>query len=279
MKIYQFLNFAKAISDNENINKLILANFLKKDLSWVYANLKTIDFSEEQLEQYLDLIKKYRDGLPLGYLLGYVFFSGNKILVDQNVLIPRNETEILVEKTLYYSNKLFNGEALDTLDLCTGSGCIAISLALKKSNWNFIASDVSTKALKIAALNKDYYHLDNIQLVSSDLFANLKNKKFDIIIANPPYIDRLAKNYSSSLIHEPDLALFADDKGLYYYQQIFLSVLKFTKQDFFVALEIGFDQKQALEAMLVKKFKHYFYWFEKDYNSHWRFLFISSMSL
>ncbi|MGL5268685.1 MAG: peptide chain release factor N(5)-glutamine methyltransferase [Spiroplasma sp.] len=279
MKIYQFLKFAKILNNNENVNKIILANLLAKDLSWIYANLNSLNLDEKQLKQYLILIKKYVAGFPLGYILGYVFFSGNKILVDQNVLIPRNETEILVEKTLLYSSKLFNLKSLDILDLCTGSGCIAVSLALKRLDWNFIASDISTKALNIAALNKDFYYLNNIKLVESDLFTNLKNSKFDIVVANPPYINQNAINYSTSLVYEPELALFADDFGLYYYQRILASVLKFTKQDFLIALEIGFDQKQALEKLLVDKFNSYFYWFEKDYSNHWRFLFISSKKL
>lgn len=280
MEIYQFLKLANAINDNENVNKIILASVLKKDLSWIYGNLRKIESNKKILHNYLSLIKKYADGFPLGYILGYVFFNNHKILVDQNVLIPRNETEILVNQTLFYVNSLFSFKSLDVLDLCTGSGCIAVSLALQKPNWNFIASDLSVSALRIAHLNQKLYDLDNITLVESDLFDNLNNKKFDIIISNPPYIDKNSNTYNSNnLIHEPELALFADNFGLKNYQKIFLEILNFTKKDFFIALEIGFDQKEAIEKLLQDEFNDYFYWFEKDYSNNWRFLFISSKQL
>lgn len=280
MKLYQFLNLAKTINDNDNVNKIILSNLLKKDLIWLYANLNSLNNNKKTLTIYLNLIKKYANGFPLGYILGYVFFNNNKILVNQNVLIPRNETEILVEKTLIYAKQIFNFNSLNVLDLGTGSGCIAISLALKETNWNIIASDISTKALNVARLNQKLYQLNNINLVHSDLFTNLNNIKFDIIVSNPPYIDKNSNNYNiNNLQHEPELALFANNFGLSYYQKILAIILNFTNKDFFIALEIGFDQKEAIENMLKEKFNSYFYWFEKDYNNHFRFLFISSKAL
>lgn len=280
MKIYQILKLAKTINNDENVNKIILANLLNKDLNWVYANFNIFELDEKFLNQYLILIKKYFTGFPLGYILGYTFFKGNKIFLNQNVLIPRNETEILVERTLFYTEKLFNLKSLNVLDLCTGSGCIAISLALAKPNWNIIASDISNSALKVADLNKNFYCLNNIDLVKSDLFLNLKDQKFDVIISNPPYIDKNDNNYNiNNLIHEPELALFANNFGLEYYQEIFAVILKFTKKDFFLALEIGFNQKQSIEKLLKNNFDSYFYWFEKDYQNYWRYLFVSSKEL
>ncbi|MBE4704219.1 peptide chain release factor N(5)-glutamine methyltransferase [Spiroplasma platyhelix] len=280
MQIYQFLNLARTVNDNENVNKIILVNLLNKDLVWLYSNLNTIKYDQKFLKKYLALVKQYADGLPLGYIFGYVFFNGNKILVDKNVLIPRNETEILVDRALFYAEKLFASKILNVLDLCTGSGCIAISMALKKANWNFIASDISTKTLDTARLNQNLHQLVNVKLVTSDLFVNLAESKFDLIVCNPPYIEKSSDTYQiSKLAHEPELALFADDGGLEFYQRIFASVLNYTKPDFLLALEIGFDQKQALEKMLAEKFSSYFYWFEKDYQNHWRFLFISSKGL
>lgn len=281
MKLYQFLNFAREINNNDSVNKILLSKLLEKDLTWIYANLNIIIAdSEVKLAKYLNLVIKYHDGFPLGYILGYSFFKNNKIFIDQNVLIPRNETELLVEKTLFYINKFFDSDSLDILDLATGSGCIAISIALENSKWNITASDVSIQALSVAKINQKFYHLKNIKLIQSDLFQNLDNQKFNIIISNPPYIDKNANNYNiNNLQHEPELALFADNYGLDFYQRIFASVLKFTKKDFFIAFEIGFDQKESLEKLLKKNFDNYFYWFEKDYSSHFRFLFISSKAL
>ena len=280
MKYYQFLSLARKINQNDNINKLILANLLKKDLTWIYANLNMVNTDKNFLRKYLSLVKKYASGFPFAYLSGHVFFYNYKIFINKNVLIPRNETELLVSRTLYWSQKLFNLVPLKVLDLGTGSGCIAISLALKNPEWEVFASDISDKALKIAKLNKEFYHLDRLNLVKSNLFSNLVDEKFDIVISNPPYIDKSKKNYQvNNLKYEPELALFADNFGLGYYQRILKSILNFTNKDFLISFEIGFDQKSELESILTENFQNYFYWFEKDYSNHWRFLFISSRQL
>ncbi|MDQ7982948.1 MAG: peptide chain release factor N(5)-glutamine methyltransferase [Spiroplasma sp.] len=280
MKYYQFLSLARKINQNENVNKLILANLLEKNLTWIYANLNVVNTDRFFLQKYLSLVKKYASGWPLAYLSGHVFFYNYKIFVNEDVLIPRNETELLVSRVLFWSQKLFSFMPIKVLDLGTGSGCIAISLALKKPEWQIFASDISDKALEIAKLNQEFYHLDRLTLVKSDLFNNLTNEKFDIIISNPPYIDKSKKDYQiNNLKHEPELALFADNFGLAYYQKILASVLNFTNKDFLIAFEIGFDQKSALESILALNFQNYFYWFEKDYSNHWRFLFISSCKL
>lgn len=280
MKYYQFLTLARKVNQNDNVNKLILANLLDKDLTWIYANLNTVNSDGYFLQKYLSLVKKYSSGFPLAYLSGHVYFYNYKIFVNENVLIPRNETELLVSRTLSWSQKLFNSVPLKVLDLGTGSGCIAISLALKKPEWKIFASDISDKALEIAKLNQEFYRLEQLNLVKSDLFNNLANEKFDIVISNPPYIDKNTNNYQiNNLKHEPSLALFANNFGLEYYQKILASVLNHTNKDFLIALEIGFDQKPALESLLIANFKNYFYWFEKDYSNHWRFLFISSRKL
>lgn len=280
MQITQILKLAHSINDDEQVNKIILTNLIKQDLTWLYANLNTISYDADFLDTYLALVAKYASGYPLGYIFGYVFFTGHKILVDQNVLIPRNETELLVERTLFHAAKIFNGKQLDVLDLGTGSGCIAVSLALKNPDWNLIASDISSEALAVAASNKALHQLENIKLVASDLFTNLKDQQFDLIVSNPPYIDHQSNSYQiSNLSHEPDLALFAENFGLEYYQRIFSSIAEFSKKEFLVALEIGFDQKPVLEKILQKQFPNYFYQFENDYQQHWRFLFISSKVL
>lgn len=279
MQIYEILNLARARNNNENVNKIILANLLKQDLAWVYANLKTTKYDQKFLDQYLNLIQQYVAGMPLGYILGHVFFHGQKILVDHNVLIPRDETEGLVDLSLSYADKFFKSQTLAVLDLCTGSGCIAISLAKAKPKWNLIASDISAKALKVARANQQLHQVENLVFVASDLFANL-DKKFNLIICNPPYIDQTSDSYQSkNLSHEPALALFADNSGLDYYQRIFSTILHYVQEEFLLAFEIGFDQKDVLEAMVQEQFQDYSYWFEQDYNHHWRFLFISSRPL
>lgn len=280
LQIYQLLAKAKTINQQDHVNKEILVYLVKQDLAWLYRNLNTTQYDEQFAQKYLELVQQYANGVPLGYLVGHVFFRGQKIFVDQNVLIPRPATELLVEKTLVYAEKLFGPQKLNVLDLGTGSGCIATSLATAQPNWKFTASDVSIKALQVAQSNLALHDIKNVQLVASDLFANLPNQQFDILISNPPYIDRTSNTYEEkNLQHEPALALFAEQHGLYFYQQILATMKHYLKQDFLVAFEIGFDQKEVLTKILAKDFSQNSYWFEKDYQGHWRFLFISNCTL
>lgn len=275
MTYRDYLLLAKKINKkNEQINKIILLKFINKDLSWLYANLSqtiAIDF----LESYLQLVKKFVAGYPLQYIIGYQWFLDHKFVVDNRVLIPRNETEELVKNVFVYAQNIFNNDNLKVLDLGTGSGAIAISLALKKPNWNIVASDISKDALTIAKINNDNFNLKNINFVESDIFTNLKNHKFNIIISNPPYIDETANTFSkNNLQYEPKLALFADHKGLYFYEVIFQQCHAVLEKSFLLAFEFGFDQKEALTILIKKYLPQYNYKFIKDINNKWRMLFI-----
>ncbi|WP_338978368.1 peptide chain release factor N(5)-glutamine methyltransferase [Spiroplasma endosymbiont of Panzeria rudis] len=275
MTYRDYLLLAKKINKkNEQINKIILLKFINKDLSWLYANLSqtiAIDF----LESYLQLVKKFVAGYPLQYIIGYQWFLDHKFVVDNRVLIPRNETEELVKNVFVYAQNIFNNDNLKVLDLGTGSGAIAISLALKKPNWNIVASDISKDALTIAKINNDNFNLKNINFVESDIFTNLKNHKFNIIISNPPYIDETANTFSKhNLQYEPKLALFADHKGLYFYEVIFQQCNAVLEKSFLLAFEFGFDQKEALTILIKKYLPQYNYKFIKDINNKWRMLFI-----
>lgn len=275
MEYWQYLEAAEKINKNKSVNKIILVHILNQNLSWLYANLNTKG-QEDILEPYLKLIKKYASGYPLGYILGYVIFKGHKLFVDKRVLIPRDETQYLIEKTLEISKEYFGTEQpLRLLDLATGSGVIAIMIAFNK-NFNVVASDISSDALIVAQKNIDLYKLGNIKLVHSNLFNNLQNEKFDIIISNPPYIDQLSETYDPKrLQYEPEIALFAENKGLFFYEKILRNILNHVNKKYLIAFEFGFDQKATLEdlikAMLPQTID---YQFVRDINNHWRYLFI-----
>lgn len=275
MTYKDYLLAAKHINYNdEKVNKIILLYFIEKDLSWLYANMDA-EIENTFLEQYLLLIEKYITGYPLQYIIRYEYFYGNKFFVDNRVLIPRSETEELVNYVFDYAKNIFYDDKLSILDLGTGSGAIAISIALAKPQWKVVASDISIAALEVAKINCKNYNLNNIRFIESDLFSNLKNHKFNIIISNPPYIDETSDTYlMSNLQYEPKSALFAEENGLLLYKLIFQRCSEFVTKPFLLAFEFGFDQKKALEILVKKYLYNYHYQFVKDINGKWRMLFV-----
>ncbi|WP_308149608.1 peptide chain release factor N(5)-glutamine methyltransferase [Spiroplasma sp. AdecLV25b] len=275
MTYKDYLLAAKHINHNdEKVNKIILLYFIEKDLSWLYANMDA-EIENTFLEQYLLLIEKYITGYPLQYIIRYEYFYGNKFFVDNRVLIPRSETEELVNYVFDYAKNIFHDDKLSILDLGTGSGAIAISIALAKPQWKVVASDISIAALEVAKINCKNYNLNNIRFIESDLFSNLKNHKFNIIISNPPYIDETSDTYlMSNLQYEPKSALFAEENGLLLYKLIFQRCSEFVTKPFLLAFEFGFDQKKALEILVKKYLYNYHYQFVKDINGKWRMLFV-----
>ena len=233
---------------------------------------------EEYLKKYVkgnldEALKRYKNGEPVQYIIGDVNFYGNIIKVNKNVLIPRFETEELVEKTIKKINEKFN-KKIDILDLCTGSGCIAITLK-KELNCNVVASDISVKALKVAEENIRLNNVD-INLINSDLFTNIDNK-FDCIISNPPYIsyeeeiEEIVKN------NEPNIALYAPNNGLYFYEEILRNIKNYLNDNFIIAFEIGYKQGIELINITNKYLNNVKVSLEKDMQGKDRFLFIESV--
>ena len=162
---------------------------------------------------YNECLKQLEKGIPIQYIIGNVDFYGNTINVDKSVLIPRFETELLVDKTINKIKKIFQNEKVDILDLGTGSGCIAITLK-KEINSNVDALDISNDALNIAIENAKNNQVD-INFIKKDM-TTYKEKKYDVIISNPPYIKYDEEIMDIVKNNEPHLALYADDSGLYY---------------------------------------------------------------
>jgi len=216
---------------------------------------------------YKKLLKKY----PIQYLIGYVNFYGYKIYVNENTLIPRYETEYLVEKTINYSKKVFGSKEVKILDLCTGSGCIAVALSkLIKSKVTGI--DISEEALNIAKKNSIENNV-NIDFIKNDLLDNIEDK-FDIIISNPPYISYDEEVMDSVLLYEPNIALFAKDDGLYFYKKIISNIRKNLDNRFIIAFEIGYNQGNRLKSIIEKEFKDSIITVEKDLSGKDRYIFV-----
>lgn len=216
--------------------------------------------------------KLLEEGLPVQYIVGEVDFYGNIFKVNKNVLIPRFETEQLIELTMEYISDKFD-DVVDILDIGTGSGCIAITLK-KNINCNVDAVDVSTDALKVAEYNKKLNNVD-INLFKSDMLSSV-SKKYDVIISNPPYIGREEDIEGIVEKNEPHIALYADNDGLYYYEEILKNCKKNLKDNFIIAFEIGKSQGKLVKNLALKYLDNIDVFIKKDLNNLDRFVIIAS---
>ena len=219
--------------------RLLLQYVLDKPRQYiiVYDN-KEID--KQQQWQYFVNIEKLTKGIPLQHITHRQEFMKMDFFVDENVLIPRPDTEILVEEVIKIAQK-YNSPRI--LDLCTGSGAIAISLKKFVPNADITAVDISEKALEIAQKNAKKLET-KINFLKSDLFDKLDNKKFDIIVSNPPYIRKdEIKKLSEEVQKEPKIALDGGEDGLDFYRIIAEQAINYLKTGSFLCIEIGYNQK------------------------------------
>lgn len=230
----------------------------------------------EYLKKYLD-DDKIKDGLqrlengePVQYIVGNVDFYGYILDVNKNVLIPRFETEELVSRTIKYIKKYLNRK-VNILDIGTGSGCISIVLK-DKLDSNVDAVDISDEALELSKSNASKYNLD-INFYKSDVFDNV-NKKYDVIISNPPYIDKNEEIMELVYNNEPHLALFAEKNGLYFYEKIIKESIEYLNDSFIIAFEIGYLQGKEIVDIAKKYFDDSIILLEKDLSDKDRYVFI-----
>lgn len=229
----------------------------------------------EYLKKYLDPslledgLNKLKQGIPVQYIVGNVDFYNYNFIVNENVLIPRFETELLVEKTINYIKKYFD-DNVDIVDLGTGSGCIAITLS-KELNISVDAVDISDKALEVAKEN-NIKNNSKVNFYLGDMLKPL-NKKYDVIISNPPYIAYDEEIMDIVKNNEPYTALYADNEGLYYYEEIIKNCKNYIKEKALIAFEIGYKQGDK-----IKEFAHKYLdcevTIEKYYSGKDRFVFI-----
>lgn len=225
-------------------------------------------FKGNNLEEKIDL---YKQGYPLQYLIGNVNFFGFPIKVNENVLIPRFETELLVDKTIKYVKEYLK-DNIKILDLCTGSGCIAITLNKKIDNSIVTASDISLEAIEVAKENNELNDA-NINFIVSDIFSNI-NDKYDVIISNPPYIAYDDEVMDIVKNNEPHIALYAPNDGLFFYQEILRYANDYLNESFIIALEIGSNQGNEVMSLARKYFNNCDIRLEKDLTGSNRYVFI-----
>lgn len=275
MTYEQLLKFSQkeAVKFNKEVEavKLLLMELSNQDPHTFYLNLKSeVDEKfknhfEEQLTKYL------KHDIPVQHLIGHAYFYGHAFLVNEHVLIPRSETEQLVEEVLYLYDQYFEHEKVRVLDLGTGSGCIGLTLSLEEKNMDVSVSDISVKALEVAKNNSDKLNAD-VSIIHSDLFENIKGN-FDIIVSNPPYIpdeealDNIVKK-------EPDVALFGGSLGVDFYEKILKQIKPFLKEKALIAFEHGYMQNDVIRAFVNKHLPNAIVIQKKDLQQKDRFTFV-----
>lgn len=231
----------------------------------------------EYLKKYLpnnkleEGLKRLEKGDPVQYIVGNIDFYGYKINVDKRVLIPRFETEELVENAIKYIKKYFN-LPIDILEIGTGSGCISIALKKELENINITATDISSDALEVAKLNSKE-NSANINFINTNIYDGI-NKKFDCIISNPPYISKDEKIMDIVYNNEPHLALFAENNGLYFYEEILKNAQNVLKDKYLICFEIGMTQANDIKKISNKYLSDAKVIIKKDLEQRDRMIFI-----
>lgn len=234
--------------EDYSIKVKILISFItgiKKD---ILINYEDVEILDNKLEIYIYNLNKIIEGVPIQYITKKQEFMRLDFFVDENVLIPQPDTEILVEEVLKIS-KLYN-KKINILDLCTGSGAIAVSLAKYIKDVNIIATDISENAIEIAEKNAIKNNVENkIKFVVSDMFKNIENK-FDIIVSNPPYIEtKEIEKLSKEVKNEPIIALDGGNDGIKYYKIIADNYNKFLNIGGYLLLEMGYNQGESVSKL------------------------------
>lgn len=235
-----------------------------------YELLKEKYKDEKSFEQILKKI--YEENYPVQYAIGNVEFLNVQILVDERVLIPRFCTELLVHKLIEYVRE-YNLEKSNIIDLCTGSGAIAV--ALKKNFYNsfVLGVDISREALEVANLNKEHNNVD-VQFVNSNVLENINlNRKFSVLVANPPYVG-LNEEVSPNTKYEPRMALFPGEDDIIFYKKILENSRDYLTKKNIIAFEIGYNQGKRVREEARKVFPNSDVLIQKDYEGYERFVFI-----
>lgn len=256
MKVEELLKEGKQklinnkVEDANIIARILLEYILKIHRQELIKKLEQ-EVEKKEKQEYEKEIQKIIQGMPLQYITNKQEFMRLPFYVDENVLIPQPDTEILVEEVLSISNKESKNKILD---ICTGSGCIGISLAYYLQNAKITMSDISKKAIEIAEKNaKNNGIIEKVEIIESDLFKNIK-EKFDIIVTNPPYIEtKTISSLAKEVQKEPKLALDGGEDGLLFYRKIIEEAPNFLKNNGYLCMEIGYDQKEKIIELAKQK--------------------------
>ena len=248
-------NLIKSNIEDANTKISILLQYLLSMSKTEIMLHENMELDETQKEEIFKRVEEIIEGKPIQYITHHQEFMGLDFYVDENVLIPQPDTEILVEETLHMINR--KKKNIRILDLCTGSGAIAVSIenyALDRNIIKIYASDICAEALEIARKNAILNNEEtNIRFIKSNMFENI-NDKFDIIVSNPPYIEtQTIANLSKEVQNEPHIALDGGEDGLDFYRIIAKEAKKHLNRNGWILLEIGYNQKESVSNLLQEE--------------------------
>lgn len=229
--------------------QLILSHLLQKDRIYLHLHGKN-EIDEDMAERFYEMAARRNEGYPLQYMTNSQEFMGLDFFVQEGILVPRPDTETLVEKIInIVKNSSLKDKNINILDIGTGSGAIAVSLGHYLKNSRVTALDISDTAIETTGININRNGLKNVAAVKGDIFNyNFENKKYTIVVSNPPYIERniICTLPAEVSVYEPKLALDGGSDGLDYYRQIVKVFERIHEENAILSVEIGYDQKDAV---------------------------------
>lgn len=239
---------SKGIEDAVRESEMLIAKVLHVSKTQLYSS--DLKISTENYMRLQSYAGRRADGEPLQYIMGHVDFMGLKIHVGPGVLIPRPETEILAEEAIRLIKQSYNN-TVAILDLCSGSGCLALAIAKAFPDADVYGVDISDEALKFAMINAESNHIGNVSFMNGNLFEPVVDLQFDCIVSNPPYIRTHDINNLQREIkeHEPINALDGGEDGLDFYRMIIGKAPRYLNKNGIVIFELGFEQADDVHAI------------------------------
>lgn len=241
------------VDKEESAALILLEHVAQMDSHVLYTRYH--DECEQEIEQeYIELLNLYiKENIPVQYIVGYSSFFGYEFNVNKDVLIPRFETEELVENILYHYDDFFPNQKVKVVDIGTGSGCIGITLSLEEPNMEVTITDISEEALIVAKSNAIKFDAD-VEILQGNMLEPVRGRKFDILVSNPPYIPQTEQVMSLVKDNEPNLALFGGEDGLMFYRIILSQCNEILNEKAIIAFEHAFDKGEEMKKLALTYF-------------------------
>ncbi|MDP7978282.1 peptide chain release factor N(5)-glutamine methyltransferase [Bacillus sp. WLY-B-L8] len=262
MRVYEALKWASSFlrehGRDENAGEIVLCHVLKTNRTGLMMNMRE-ELTAEQEQTFTNFIHKHVEGIPVQYLIGYEMFYGRSFFVNEEVLIPRPETEELVLGVLTRIRRKFGDKDVHVADIGTGSGAISITLALENPHLHVYTVDIATESIEVAQKNAAELEA-NVTFYHGDLLSPFQEtkQKLDVVVSNPPYIPEEDWRGLSSVVkeHEPKRALVGGEDGLDFYRRFMEELPKVLQEEAIVAFEVGVGQGEDVRALLQETFPH-----------------------